>query len=94
MQLALLTFKDLITQRDHPRLDSWLSQAEHSALPELVGFAGGIRRDCAAVAAALEFPFSQGPVEGQVNRIKSIKRQLYGRAGLLVLKHHLLCRAA
>ncbi|MBA3823437.1 MAG: ISL3 family transposase [Ktedonobacterales bacterium] len=94
IQQALLAFKDLLAQRDRSRLDRWLTEAEHSALPELMGFAGGIRRDYAAVAAALECPFSQGPVEGQVNRIKTVKRQLYGRAGLSVLKHHLLCQAA
>jgi hypothetical protein len=54
--------------------------------------AGGILRDCAAVAAALTLPQSQGQVEGQVNRLKLLKRQAYGRANLDLLRLRLLYR--
>ena len=63
-------------------------------MPDLVGFVQGIRRDFAAVAGALEHDFSQGVVEGHINRLKTINRQLYGRASLRVLKQHVLLSAA
>ena len=53
-----------------------------SEIPELAGFAEGIRRDGAAVRAAIALPWSQGQVEEQVNRLKLLKRQMYGRAKL------------
>jgi len=57
-----------------------------SGCVELGGFAAGLRQDEAAVGAALTTPWSNGPVEGQVNRLKVIKRQMYGRAGLRLLR--------
>ncbi|WP_370517077.1 transposase [Micromonospora sp. HM134] len=57
-------------------LDAWINRARHAGYPGIRGFAGG--RD--AVVAGLTQPWSSGPVEGQVNRIKTIKRQMYGRA--------------
>jgi transposase len=54
------------------------------------GFAQGIRQDEAAVAAAMSEPWSNGPVEGQVNRLKTIKRQMYGRAGFQLLRARVL----
>ena len=71
-------------------LNDWLLAARRSRIPELVSFAGGILRDFAAVAAALTLPHSQGQVEGQVNRLKLLKRQSYGRAGLDLLRRRLL----
>jgi transposase len=61
-------------------------KAESSACPELRRFAAGIRRDEAAVSAAVRGPWSNGPVEGHVNRLKMIKRQMYGRAGFVLLR--------
>jgi transposase len=54
--------------------------------PELRRFAEGIRRDEAAVLAAVTQPWSNGPVEGHVNRLKTVKRQMYGRAGFILLR--------
>jgi transposase len=56
----------------------------------LNGFAQGIRQDEAAVAAAMSEPWSNGPVEGQVNRLKTVKRQMYGRAGFKLLRARVL----
>ena len=47
----------------------------------------------AAVRAAIALPWSNGPVEGEVNRLKTIKRQMYGRAGFDLLRHRVLCAA-
>lgn len=75
-------------------LDLWLAVAARSRLPEVVSFANGIRRDYAAVAAALTSPHSQGQVEGHVNRLKMLKRQTYGRANFDLLRRRVLYHAA
>jgi transposase len=67
-------------------LKEWLSRAEVSPCPEVRQFAEGIRRDESAVNAAVTTRWSNGPVEGHVNRLKTIKRQMYGRAGFALLK--------
>ena len=93
-QKLLLRFRTLVTERDVEHLDLWLDQCEHSAISEVVGFAQGVRRDYAAVRAALRYAWSQGPVEGHVNRIKTIKRQMYGRAGFTLLRRRVLAQQA
>ena len=65
-------------------------QAKHSGLAELKSFAQGIRRDYAAVRAAFSSSISNGQVEGQVNRLKLIKRQLFGRAKFDLLRQWVL----
>lgn len=54
--------------------------------PEVRRFAEGIRRDQAAVLAAVTQPWSKGPVEGHVNRLKTVERQMNGRAGFILLR--------
>ena len=56
----------------------------------LAGFAAGLRQDIEAVQAALELPWTTSPVEGQVNRLKMIKRSMYGRAGFQLLRQRVL----
>lgn len=77
---------DLIRKRVTAPLSEWLTKATASGIPELVSFAAGVRSDEAAVSAALTEPWSNGPVEGQVNRLKAIKRSMFGRAALDLLK--------
>jgi transposase len=67
-------------------LSDWIARAMASGVSELVSFATGLRSDEAAVSAALTGNWSNGPVEGQVNRLKAIKRSMYGRARLDLLK--------
>jgi transposase len=64
----------------------WLQAAERSGCRELRLFAAGVRQDESAVTAAVTEQWSNGPVEGQVNRLKTIKRQMYGRAGFDLLR--------
>jgi transposase len=71
-------------------LDDWLAQAEASDLPELRSFANGIRRDQQAVTAGLALPYSSAAMEGNVNKIKMIKRQMYGRAGFALLRKRVI----
>jgi transposase len=79
-------FVQIIRKRQPEELDCWIERAEKTTAPELRRFAAGLKRDYAAVRAALEEPWSNGPVEGQVHRLKLIKRQMYGRGKLDLLR--------
>jgi transposase len=85
-----LAFRQLLQNRAVVQLPTWLAQAEQSPGLELRSFAVGLRQEYAAVAAALEYRWSNGPVEGHVNRLKTIKRQMYGRANFDLLKARVL----
>jgi transposase len=73
-------FADMLCNRNGRKLPAWTGQAEASPVRELQAFAAGLRKDWAAVTAGLTLPYSSGTVEGHVNRIKMIKRQMYERA--------------
>ena len=83
-------FADMLCHRHGEHLETWASQAEASPVSELRGFAKGLRKDWAAVTAGLTVPYSSGAVEGHVNRIKMIKRQMYGRANPDLLRKRVL----
>jgi transposase len=70
--------------------EAWLNRAATSCIPELQSFVAGLERDKAAVVAALSLPDSNGQVEGQVNRLKLIKRSMYGRARFDLLRQRVL----
>lgn len=82
----LREFSELMKNRRADELKSWLTKAEKSKISELVGFVNGIKQDFKAVEAAFSSEWSNGQTEGQVNRLKFIKRQMYGRAGFDLLK--------
>jgi transposase len=71
-------------------LAGWLERVDADDQPELHTFATGIRQDLAAVTAGLSLPYSSGPTEGNVNRVKAIKRQMYGRASLDLLRKRVI----
>jgi transposase len=83
-------FAGLIRKQSPCTLGEWLTLGEASSDPDLRRFAEGIRRDEAAVRAAVTETWSNGPVEGHVNRLKTIKRQMYGRAGFVLLRARVL----
>jgi transposase len=83
-------FADLIRKQSSTTLAEWLVRGEASSDPDLRRFAEGIRRDEASVLAAMTERWSNGPVEGHVNRLKTIKRQMYGRAGFVLLRARVL----
>jgi transposase len=83
-------FADLIRKRSSATLSEWLTRGEASSDPDLRRFAEGIRREEASVHAAVTGPWSNGAVEGHVNRLKTIKRQMYGRAGFELLRARVL----
>ena len=86
-------FSRMLRERNPEMLDGWLEEASNSDSPELQGFAEGLRGDYGAVRAAFSERWSNGQVESQINRLKLLKRQMYGRANLDLLKRRVV-RAA
>jgi len=80
-------FRAMVREKRADGLDPWLAATQATAL---AGFAGGLKRDLAAVRAGLSLSWSSGPVEGQVSRLKTIKRTMCGRAGFDLLRHRVL----
>jgi transposase len=80
-------FFEIIRKHDAAAWPGWLGAAMHSPL---ASFARRLERDSGAVDAALRLPWSNGMVEGQIHRLKLIKRQMYGRASFDLLKLRVL----
>ncbi len=80
-------FSIMVRRQQANRLDDWLAAAKETAL---AGFADGLVRDLAAIRTALSLPWSTGPVEGQISRLKTIKRTMCGRAKFDLLRHRVL----
>jgi transposase len=83
-------FLALVRERRGRDLEAWITAATDSGLDALARFARGFRDDLAAVTAGLTLPWSNGPVEGQVTRLKLLKRQGYGRTGFALLRQRVL----
>ena len=83
-------FAKILTGRHGSRLDDWITAVQASDQPELHSFTRGLQRDYDAVANGLTLPWNSGIVEGNVNRIKMIKRQMYGRASYPLLRKRVL----
>jgi transposase len=82
----------MLSERREADLDSWLTQAEKSRLPEFKKMARGIRQDYAAVKAAFSSMWSNGQVEAHVNCLKRKPRIVFGRANFDLLRLRVLCR--
>lgn len=83
-------FAQIVRNRTPDQFDAWLERAATSGIGALRSFAQGLRRDYDAVKAALSLPFSNGRTEGHINRLKCLKRAMYGRAKLDLLRQRLL----
>jgi transposase len=83
-------FLGLIHRRDVEGFDRWLLRARDSKTPEIRRFAVRLTADLSAVRAAFDSPWSSGQVEGQINRLKFLTRQMYGRANLDLLRARVL----
>jgi transposase len=83
-------FAKMMTGRHGERLDDWIAAVEADDLPHLRSFTNGLKRDHAAVLNGLTLAHSSGAVEGAVNRIKMLKRQMYGRANFDLLRKRVL----
>ncbi|MEV8034987.1 ISL3 family transposase [Streptomyces sp. NPDC086182] len=86
-------FAEMMSARTGHQLPGWIEKVQAEGPPELLSFVNGVVGDQAAVTAGLTLPFSSGAVEGQVNRIKMLKRQMFGRAGLDLLRKRVLLAA-
>jgi transposase len=83
-------FTTMLRQRAGDRLDAWLQKAEEQGIAELKSFAQSLKKDYDAVKAGLTLIWSQGPVKGHVHRLKLLKRQMYGRANIDLLRLRVL----
>jgi transposase len=83
-------FRGVFQDRDSDALKAWPISSVASDIPELKRFVAGIERDYDAVSAAVEQHWSNGQVEGQVHRLKLLKRQMYGPGGFLLLRQRVL----
>ena len=83
-------FATMMTKLRGYQLKPWITAVEQDCLPALASFARNLRRDFDAIHNGLSLPYSSGPVEGAVNRIKMLKRQMFGRAKLDLLRKRIL----
>ena len=83
-------FVSMVHKREGVRLDAWLEKIAQSGLADLQSFATGIEKDKDAVRAGLTWPINNGQVEGQVTKLKLIKRQMYGKAAFPLLRKRVL----
>jgi transposase len=83
-------FAKILTGRHGDRLDDWITAVEADDQPDLHSFARGLKHDHQAVLNGLTMPWSSGVVEGNVNRLKMLKRQTYGRASFELLRKRVL----
>ena len=86
-------FLQMVRERTGEQLDGWLAFVEASHLKAFDSFVTGVQQDKEAVFAGLTLPWSNGPLEGNVNRLKLIKRSMYGRAEFDLLKLRVLHRS-
>jgi len=90
LQRMVSQFATIVRERRPADLDAWLIACHTRPIPELHNFALGLERDDAAVRAALSLPWSNGPTEGLINKLKMIKRSAYGRMKLDLLRQRVL----
>ena len=83
-------FMRLLRERRGAEFDEWMVEVRCGALPEVQAFADGLAADRVAVVAGLTLPWSTGPAEGHITKLKLIKRQAYGRAGVAFLRQRML----
>jgi transposase len=83
-------FREVLHQRDVAGFEQWLSEAMGCGLGPFVSLAAGMMADLEAIRNAFRYPWSTGPVEGHINRVKLIKRQGYGRAKVPLLRARIL----
>ena len=83
-------FADMVRSREAGEFEGWLEESLSCGVKGFETFAIGLRREQPAVEAALSVPYSNGQTEGQVNRLKTIKRQMYGRANVGLLRRRFL----
>jgi transposase len=90
MRELVLSFRSLFRLGKLAGLHSWIERAQKAGIHAMTRFVRTLKQDLSAVEAAVTEPWSNGPVEGHINRLKMLKRQMYGRAGIGLLLARLL----
>jgi transposase len=88
--LVATNFRAILFSADPARLDAWLTEANASGPHYIRSFAGWLMRDLQAVRNAITEPWSNGQTGGQVNKLKALKRSMYGRASVKLLRAPLI----
>jgi transposase len=88
--VLIQAFLTMVRERRGADLEAWMAEAMHSGIEALARFARGLQDDLGAVTAGLTLEWSNGVTEGQIHRLKLVKRQGYGRAGFALLRQRLL----
>src|SRR5260221_4755799 len=83
-------FTQMMREHQAEKLESWISTCTSSGIPDLETFAIGLQKELSAIQAAFTLSYSNGPTEGQVNRLKLIKRSMYNRGRFALLRHRVL----
>jgi transposase len=83
-------FLAIVRERRGEDLEAWMSEAMHSGITEVARFARGLQDDLRAIKAGLTLEWSNGATEGQIHRLKLVKRQGYGRASFALLRQRVL----
>jgi transposase len=89
-QNLLQEFASMVRERRGEDLQQWMAMAFHCGIAEWRPFVRKLRQDQGAVQAGLTLKWNNGPVEGHINRLKLIKRSMYGRAGFALLRQRVL----
>lgn len=84
------TFLGMVRERRGDDLEAWMTEATDSGIEELARFARGLQDDIVVIKAGLTLKWSNGVTEGQIHRLKLVKRQGYGRAGVALLRQRVL----
>jgi transposase len=90
MRQLAMRFRGIFRGSDPSKLDGWLDDAHHTGLYGIRRFVRFLRRDIEAVRNAISETWSNGQTEGQINRLKTLKRSMYGRAGTELLRARML----
>jgi transposase len=90
MRQLAMRFRGIFRGSDPSKLDGWLDDAHYTGLYGIQRFVRFLRRDVEAVRNAIRETWSNGQTEGQINRLKTLKRSMYGRAGTVLLRARML----
>ena len=90
MRKLVLGFRTILRAGKPATLHRWMEQARKTGIHSLVRFVRTLKQDLQAVESAVSTPWSNGPVEGHITRLKMLKRQMYGRASIELLRARLL----
>ncbi len=85
-----MRFRGIMRSGDIDKLTTWIDDVLHSGIYSMQRFGRSLRQDLDAVRNAVTEPWSNGQVEGQINRLKTLKRAMYGRAGVELLRARML----